>query len=92
MPRIEKMMLLVAGVAIAAGVVIGLGHRNDAEAKPPLTPEQLAALAPAKSEPPQTTLQVAPQPQPQTLASPAQVDGGSGPDQQDQEPEDGHGS
>ena len=89
MPRIEKVMLLVAGVAIAAGVVIGFGHRND-DAKPPLTPEQLAALAPAKSEPPKTTLQVAPPPQPQSLATPA--DGGGRQDEQDQEPEDGHGS
>jgi hypothetical protein len=61
MPRIEKVMLLIAGVSIAAGVVIGFGHRNASpEAKGQLTAEQAAELNGPPAPPPQATLTVTP--------------------------------
>ncbi len=75
MPRIEKVMLLIAGVSIAAGAVIGFGHRNAAsETKGELTAEQRAELNGPPAPPPQ--LHVAPVLQAQEPAPP-QVDGAS---------------
>ena len=85
MPRIEKVMLLIAGLSIAAGAVIGFGHRNTAEeAKGQLTAAQLAELGGPPVVP--QHLQVAPQPTAQELAVPAQPDSGSA------QPEDGEES
>jgi hypothetical protein len=93
MPRIEKVMLLIAGVSLAAGAVIAFGHRNDSpEKKGQLTAEQRAELAPMHAAPPQ--LQVAPQTVPELVVLPAQTDGGSVQPQGGEESgaEDGSGS
>jgi hypothetical protein len=91
MPRIEKVMLLIAGVSLAAGAVIAFGHRNDSpEKKGQLTAEQRAELNPPPAAPQQ--LQVAPQKAPEP--APAQADGGGAEAQGGEESgaEDGSGS
>ena len=88
MPRIEKVMLLIAGVSLAVGAVVGFGHRNKTpEAKGQLTAAQMAELKPAPAQ-----LQVAPKPQ--EVAAPARVDGGSAAPEDGEESgaEDGSGS
>ena len=91
MPRMEKVMLLIAGVSLAAGAVVALGHRNDSpEKKGQLTAEQMAELQPAPAAPQQ--LQVAPQKVPEP--APVQADGGSAEPEGGEESgaEDGSGS
>ena len=91
MNRMEKVMLLIAGVSLAAGAVIGFGNRNKPpEAKGQLTAEQMAELKPPAAP---VQLQVAPLQQAQPPA-PAQADGGGAEPEGGEEPgaEDGSGS
>jgi hypothetical protein len=73
MPRIEKVMLLIAGVSLAIGAVLGFGHRHDsAESK-----GQVLEQVDAGAQLPAVQL-AAPQPKVELSVQPVQAESAGG--------------